>query len=104
MKIVLDFPPTMCYADPMKNGETETTWLTNVSQVPNVNDASLKRALISLDGCGQRIKTEALEELLRRTKQECQEELNALRNKIEDLESQLIEMGDRIDYLEDREE
>ena len=94
----------------------ETTWLTDISQVPNVNNESLKRALISLDGCGQKIKTAALEELLKRIKErsdkalesgpavvkEAQEIINAkeeinafqkenveLRGKVADLKSEL---------------
>jgi len=88
----------------------ETTWLTDISQVPNVNNESLKRALISLNGCGQKIKTAALEELLKRIKErsdkalvkEAQEIINAkeeinafqkenveLRGKVADLKSEL---------------
>lgn len=111
----------------MKN--EDTTWLTDVSQVPNVNDASLMRALLSIDGCGKKIKTEALNELLKRrtesmghaiifeqhekerTRKEAQEIINSrdkeiadLQETIKDLKSQLESAEERIDRMEDREE
>ena len=50
--------------------ETESRWLADVSEVPIASDESLKRQLITPDGRGEKMKTAALEELLRRAREE----------------------------------
>jgi polyhydroxyalkanoate synthesis regulator phasin len=88
----------------VKDETTNTTWLTDISQVPNVNDESLKRALISLDGCGQKIKTAALEELLKRIKErsdkalvkEAQEIINAKEAEINAFQKENVELRGKV--------
>ena len=50
--------------------DSETKWLTDVSEIPTANEASLKRSLITCDGRGEKLKEAALEELLRRAREE----------------------------------
>ena len=51
----------------MQMNEETSIWITDLSQIPTANIASLRRSLITLDGRGQTIKEAALNELLDRT-------------------------------------
>lgn len=44
----------------------ESKWITDVAEIPDATDESLKRSLITLDGRGEKIKQAALNELLER--------------------------------------
>ena len=45
-------------------------WITDLKEIPEANNESLRRSLITLDGRGEEIKEAALDELLLRTYQE----------------------------------
>ena len=50
-----------------KNAE-ESIWITDVSQITTANVASLRRSLLTPDARGVKIKTAALDELLKRAR------------------------------------
>ena len=47
----------------------EPKWITDVSEVPDASDESLKNSLITCDARGPRLKRFALQELLQRAKE-----------------------------------
>ena len=54
-------------------------WIISLNDIPTASDASLRRSLVTLDGRGPVVKAAALDELIRRSKENGRDEERANR-------------------------